>query len=63
MNTNLGFCLVLHHAHASLQLKLDDELGIHHAISFSDLALLNFLAQGDGARASQPGAASGARKQ
>jgi hypothetical protein len=30
MNTNLGFCLALHRAHASLQLKPDDELGMHH---------------------------------
>jgi MarR family transcriptional regulator, organic hydroperoxide resistance regulator len=52
MNTNLGFCLALHRAHASLQLKLDDELGIHHGISFNDFALLNLLAQADGGRAS-----------
>jgi hypothetical protein len=25
MNTNLGFCLALHRAHASLQLKLESE--------------------------------------
>jgi len=54
MNTNLGFCLALHHAHASLQLKLDDELGIHHGISFNDFSLLNLLAQADGGRASIP---------
>ena len=50
MNMNLNFCLALHRAHASLQLKLDDELGIHHGISFSDFALLNLLAQADGGR-------------
>lgn len=54
MNTNLGFCLALHRAHASLQLKLDDELGIHHGISFNDFALLNLLAQADGGRVSIP---------
>ena len=54
MNTNLGFCLALHRAHASLQLKLDDELGIHHGISFNDFALLNLLAQGDGGRVNIP---------
>jgi MarR family transcriptional regulator, organic hydroperoxide resistance regulator len=54
MNTNLGFCLALHRAHASLQLKLDDELGIHHGISFSDFALLNLLAQTDGGRVNIP---------
>ena len=54
MNTNLNFCLALHRAHASLQLKLDDELGIHHGISFSDFALLNLLAQADGGRVNIP---------
>ena len=52
MNKNLGFCLALHRAHASLQLKLDDELGLHHGISFNDFALLNLLAQADGGRVS-----------
>ena len=54
MNTNLGFCLALHSAHASLQLKLDDELGIFHGISFNDFALLNLLAQAEGGRVSIP---------
>lgn len=45
MNTNLALCLVLQHAHASLRLKLDDELGIYHGISFSDFVLLDLLAQ------------------
>ncbi len=52
MNTNLVFCLALHRAHASLQLKLDDELGLHHGISFDDFALLNLLAEADGGRVS-----------
>ena len=52
MNANLDFCLALHRAHASLQLKLDDELGTYHGISFSDFALLNLLAQADGGRVS-----------
>lgn len=50
--TSLDFGLALHHAHASLQHKLDDELGTHHGIGFSDFALLNWLAQADGGRAS-----------
>ena len=54
MNTNLDFCLSLHRAHASLQLKLDDELGIYHGISFNDFALLNLLAQADGGQAGIP---------
>lgn len=54
MNTNLDFCLALHLAHASLQLKLDDELGTYHGIGFSDFVLLNLLAQAAGGRASIP---------
>jgi predicted transcriptional regulator len=54
MNTNLGFCLALHRAHASLQLKLDDELGLYHGISFNDFALLNLLAQADSGRVGIP---------
>ena len=50
MNTNLGFGLALHRAHASLQRKLDDELGLYHGISFNDFALLNLLAEEDGGR-------------
>jgi len=50
MNTNLDFCLALYRAHASLQLKLDDELGTYHGISFSDFALLNVIARSDGGR-------------
>jgi DNA-binding MarR family transcriptional regulator len=52
MNTNLDFCLALHRAHASLQRKLDDELGLYHGISFNDFALLNLLAQADRGRVS-----------
>ena len=54
MNTNLDFCLALHRAHASLQRKLDDELGLYHGISFKDFALLTLLAQADGGRVSIP---------
>jgi DNA-binding MarR family transcriptional regulator len=54
MNTNLDFCLALHRAYASLQLKLDNELGLYHGISFNDFALLNLLAQADGDRVNIP---------
>jgi predicted transcriptional regulator len=54
MKKNLDFCLALHRAHASLQRKLDDELGLYHGISFNDFALLNLLAQADGGRVSIP---------
>ena len=50
MNTNLDFCLALYRAQASLQLKLDDELGTYHGISFSDFTLLNVIARSDGDR-------------
>lgn len=45
MNTNLALCLALQRAHASLRLRLDDELGIYHGIGFSDFVLLDLLAQ------------------
>lgn len=48
MTTGMAFCLALQRAHASLQLKLDDELGLHHGISFSDFILLDLLARADG---------------
>jgi DNA-binding MarR family transcriptional regulator len=51
MNTNLDFCLALHHAHAGLRRKLDDELGIYHGIGFGDFALLDSLARADDGRA------------
>jgi DNA-binding MarR family transcriptional regulator len=54
MKTNLDFCLALHRAHASLQLKLDDELGLYHGISFNDFVLLNLLAQAEGGRIEIP---------
>lgn len=54
MNANLDFCLALHRAHASLQLKLDEELGLHHGISFNDFALLDLLAHADGGQVSIP---------
>ena len=52
MNTNLGFGLALHLAHASLQRTLDDALGLYHGISFNDFALLNLLAQAPDGRVS-----------
>jgi len=52
MNTTLEFCLALHRANASLQLKLDDELGTFHGINFNDFALLSLLAQADGGQIS-----------
>lgn len=50
MSTGLDFCLALHHAHASLQRKLDDELGLYHGISFNDFVLLSLLDQADAGR-------------
>jgi DNA-binding MarR family transcriptional regulator len=42
--------LALHHAHASLQRKLDDELGTYHGIGFGDFALLDMLARSEAGR-------------
>ena len=50
----LGFCLALHRAHASRQLRLHNGLGTCRGISFNDFALLNLLAQADGGRVSIP---------
>jgi MarR family transcriptional regulator, organic hydroperoxide resistance regulator len=46
----LDACLALHGAHASLQLKLDDELGTLHGLGWSDFALLSALAAAPGER-------------
>jgi MarR family transcriptional regulator, organic hydroperoxide resistance regulator len=48
--TNIDFCLGLHQAHAKLLLKLDDELGTYHGISFGDFATLKMLAQQESGR-------------
>jgi DNA-binding IclR family transcriptional regulator len=50
MKADLAFGLALHAAHARMQLKLDDALGLYHGISFNDFALLSLLAQADGGR-------------
>lgn len=50
MSTPLEFCLALQRAQASLQLKLDDELGTHHGIGFSDFVLLDLLARAPAGR-------------
>lgn len=40
----LGACLRLHHAGSRLRSKLDDELGTHHGLAWSDYLLLRVLA-------------------
>jgi DNA-binding MarR family transcriptional regulator len=54
MSATVNFCLALHRANASLQLRLDEELGTFHGIGFNDFALLSWLAQADGHRAPIP---------
>lgn len=44
---SLQACLALRAAHASLTLKLDDELGTHHGLGWSEFALLSVLARSD----------------
>ncbi|WP_422086660.1 AsnC family transcriptional regulator [Variovorax sp.] len=39
----LSFCLDLGRAHASLALKLDDDLGAFHGLNFADFTLLYLL--------------------
>ena len=50
MNTSLDFCMALQGAHASLQGKLDFELGLHHGIGFADFVLLDAIDRADGGR-------------
>ena len=39
----LSFCLGLHRAHATLQRKLDEDLGFFHGIGWNDFVLLSLL--------------------
>jgi MarR family transcriptional regulator, organic hydroperoxide resistance regulator len=51
MNTDsIDFCVRISLAHASLTLKLDDELGTHHGLSLADFILLRLLAMADEGR-------------
>lgn len=52
MNTSLDFCMALQSAHASLQGKLDFELGLHHGIGFADFVLLDAIDRADAGRLS-----------
>ncbi len=54
MNPHLDVCLALHRAQASLQRKLDHELGLHHGISLNDFVLLSLLEQADTGRVGFP---------
>jgi MarR family transcriptional regulator, organic hydroperoxide resistance regulator len=54
MSATVDFCLALHRANASLQLRLDEELGTFHGIGYNDFALLSWLAQADEDRAPMP---------
>lgn len=46
----VDLCLKVSHAHASLNLKLDDELGTFHGLSLQDFILLRLLARAEGGR-------------
>ncbi len=46
----IDFCLKVSQAHASLNLKLDDELGTLHGLSLNDFILLRHLARAEGGR-------------
>ena len=47
--TALDFCLALGRAHASLGLRLGDDLGAFHGLDFSDFTLLSVLLRAEGA--------------
>ena len=46
----LAFCLDLGRAHASLTLKLDDDLGAFHGLNFADFTLLYMLLRAEQGR-------------
>jgi DNA-binding MarR family transcriptional regulator len=46
----LDLCLKLSQAHASLNLKLDDDLGTFHGLGWNDFILLRLLSRSDGGR-------------
>jgi DNA-binding MarR family transcriptional regulator len=47
---SLDFCLKISQAHASLNLKLDQELGTLHGLSLNDFILLYLLSRAEGGR-------------
>ena len=46
----IDFCMRVSLAHASLCLKLDDELGTYHGLALADFIALRLLAQAEGGR-------------
>ena len=46
----LGFCLTIGRAHASLNLKLHENLGAFHGLNYEDFTLLYLLLQAEGGR-------------
>jgi DNA-binding MarR family transcriptional regulator len=43
----LGFCLAVSRAHASLSLRLDEDLGAFHGLNYDDFLLLHLLLRAD----------------
>ena len=50
----LQSCLARHHAHAAVTARLDEELGTHHGIAWSDFVLLDALDAAGGASPAAP---------
>jgi DNA-binding MarR family transcriptional regulator len=48
----IDFCVRISRAHASLTLKLDDELGTYHGLSLADFILLRLLSMAEDGRMS-----------
>ena len=46
----LGFCLNISRAHASLNLKLHEDLGAFHGLNYEDFTLLYLLLRAEGGR-------------
>lgn len=51
----LDFCLAVSRAHASLNLKLQDNLGAFHGLDYEDFRLLHLLLRADGGRVPMTG--------
>lgn len=50
----LDFCLAIGRAHASLNLKLREDLGAFHGLDYEDFTLLHLLLRAEGGRMAMP---------
>ncbi|MDH6169101.1 DNA-binding MarR family transcriptional regulator [Variovorax boronicumulans] len=55
----LDFCLAISRAHASLNLKLQEDLGAFHGLDYEDFRLLHLLLHAEGGRMAMAGLSHG----